>query len=65
MTRDSCHELEITRASLAQVMARLANPLIGDPLRKTLELTAAGLRNEIEWWRPRCDRELEMENGDG
>lgn len=61
MDRDPCHELEMARAALDGVRRRLSNPLIDDPARKTLEALAAGLRSDIEHWRPRCECELRKE----
>lgn len=65
MEKDPCHELEMARAALAGLRERLSDLSMNDQLRKTLEVTASGLWSEIRWWRPRCDRELKMEKGDG
>lgn len=65
MDKDPCHELEIARAELSGVRERLRNPVLADSRRRTLEIVAAGLRKEIEWWRPSCERELRREEGDG
>lgn len=51
--RDPLHELEMTRALLAQ--ARLQNPLNLTLIR--------GLEQEVEWWRIRAERALAKERG--